>query len=110
MMNDLEDDFPGKPELSCSIALSIIENLKRVRDLLGYELAAAYQEQSAEEFDDTLKETGLIRNRMSEKEILRNVDIFIKLFPQLEWDSELIADALFVEYSDVQNAMSYSSK
>jgi len=80
----------------------VVNNLIKVRDYLGTELATAWAGE----------EPGLepAKNSYSSEEILDRAQLLLEMFPQVEWDVENIADALFCTLEDVREAVAQMLK
>jgi hypothetical protein len=87
----------GEEELTRQVATQVIKNLIKTRNLLGFELLAAYEDLPDDEFEKILTEEGLERNNITLAEFSKYVSQLQHLLPDIEWGEETIADALFCE-------------
>ena len=83
-------------EPNYSFADRVVQNLIKCQRQIGYELAEAWQHSPDEVADEELEyENPLTRNQLTDKEFEEGIDQLFETFPNIEWDEELIADALF---------------
>ncbi len=89
------------------IATEAIGNLTKVRNTLGIELAGAWQGQSDAEIEDLLTEEGLVRRPMDSTDLAKKIELLRRHLPDVDWDAELISDALFVDSASVFEALDH---
>ena len=92
-----EDRIEQGTEPELTFAEKVISNLLKVRDQMGYELGEAQQHCADDAYDDF--ENPLTRNKPTKEEFEAFVDNVFEKLPNLEWDEDEIADAMFAGIS-----------
>lgn len=101
---------PVSPELVREVTEEIIQNLILVRDALSTELMGAWQGDPDEEIEGRLREGRLIRKELTNQEILDTAHRYITALPNLAWDEEMLADAMFVSMSRIGEVCKWATK
>lgn len=100
-----QSDMPST-RATQQLAAMVIRNFARVRDELGLELAAAWRgDDDDEALDEVLVEMGLERRELPPADLLDCVEQVMRFLPDVEWDDTMLADALYVELYDLQQAL-----
>ena len=83
---------------------AVISNLLKANAALGYHWSFesfAYEAQTKEEFEANLEEQGLGRGEPTYREVVVFTENLFRYVPEIKWDGELIADAMFANYEVV---------
>lgn len=87
-----DSSYLNKETLLIETVTEIINNLIYTRDEFGYELAFVSMVNAGFEFPEYLS-----RKRPSYEEIITFTENVFALIPNVKWDAELIADAMFAD-------------
>lgn len=128
-MSNIEDELvEQRQEDRIEFMQQVVENLLKCRTESGYALAFAWDEVPDEELDAkweeyyregyverrrTLRREGASvysANTVTKEALLQEIDMLVSCFPDREWFSDDIADALYVNYGDILAAQDLVSE
>lgn len=85
------------------VATMAINNFIKVRNCLGIELSAAFMELPDEELEQSIVKSGLSRDCLAENDLALRIEQLVETLPEVNWDAEAVADALYCDVEQVHD-------